>query len=81
MSGLFMQPSVAAGPYGVREIGSKIGKPGSYALRDSLVFPDPVLSTVCPYPVPCVLLPTPPGSFFAFASLLSPPAQAAARTR
>ena len=49
MSGLLMQPSVAAGPYGVREIGSKSA---SRAHRPSVIhwFSDPVLSTVCPLP-------------------------------
>ena len=44
-------------------------------------FSIPALLTVCPSSVPCVLLLTFPGSFLVFASLLSPSAQAAVRTR
>jgi len=41
MSGLLMQPLLAAGPYGVREIRIQIGAAGSMALRSLLVFPIP----------------------------------------
>ena len=63
MSGLLVQP-MAAGPYGVREIGSKSGK---RARRPSAVywFFRPRLADCLPLPRSCVLLPTSLGGFFA----------------
>ena len=57
MSGLLMQPSLAAGPYGVREIGSKSGmrarRPSaiSWFFRPRLVdrLPLPVPASCCPH--------------------------------
>ena len=80
MSGLLMQPLLAAGPYGVREIRSKSGM---RARRPSAIswFFRPRLVDRLPLPVPYVLLPTCPGSFSALASLLSLAGQAAVRSR
>ena len=65
-----MQPLLAAGPYGVREIGSKSGKRAP-SPPPFTGFSDPVLSTVCPYPVSCV--PVPDGFFaFRFSPLAAP---------
>ena len=65
MSGLLMQPSLAAGPYGVRKIGSKSGM---RARRPSAIswFFRSRLADRLPLPVLASLLPTSPGSFFAF---------------
>ena len=54
MSGLLMQPSLAAGPYGVRKIGSKSGM---RARRPSAIswFFRSRLADRLPLPVPCVL--------------------------
>ena len=65
MSGLLMQPLLAAGPYGVREIRSKSGM---RARRPSAIswFFRSRLADRLPLPVLASLLPTSPGSFFAF---------------
>ena len=65
MSGLLMQPSLAAGPYGVREIGSKSESRARWPSGASW-FVRPRLVDRLPLPVPtsCPHLPT--------ASLLSP---------
>ncbi len=80
MSGLLMQPSSAAGPYGVREIGSKSGM---RARRPSAIFWffRPRLVDRLPLPVPASCCPHLPAASLLVASLLSPAAQAAARTR
>ena len=79
MSGLLMRPLLAAGLYGVREIGSKSE---TRALRPSTGywFSDPVMLTVCPYPFLASCGPHLPATPLLWL-LLSPPAQAAARTR
>ena len=78
MSGLLMRHLLAAGPYGVREIGSKSAW---RALRPSECywFFRPRLADCLPIPRSFVLLPTSPGSysFFLIPSFLAP-AQAAA---
>ena len=67
MSGLLMRPLLAAGPYGVREIGSKSDKRAHWPSATYWFFRS-VLSTVCPYSVPASCSPPSPGSV----SLLSP---------
>ncbi len=85
MSGLLMQPLLAAGPYGVREIRSKSGmrarRPSAISSCRFFPYVRPRLVDRLPLPVPYVLLPTCPGSFSALASLLSLAGQAAVRSR
>ena len=68
MSGLLMRPLLAAGPYGVREIGSKSDK---RARRPSAIywFFRSCLVDRLPLPVPASCCPHLPDSFFAFRSL------------
>ena len=82
MSGLLMRLLLAAGPYGVREIGSKSLKRAQCPSAGRWFFRPRLLDRL-PLLVPYVLLPTSPGAFSAFfASLLSlASAQAAARLR
>ena len=80
MSGLLMQPLLAAGPYGVREIRSKSGMRARRPSAISWFFRSRLVDRL-PLPVPYVLLPTCPGSFSALASLLSLAGQAAVRSR
>ncbi len=80
MSGLSMQRCSAAGPYGVR--GSDPNRlSGLRGPSAHTGFSDPVLSTVCPYPFLRPAAHTSPTASLLFASLLSPPSQAAERTR
>ena len=81
MSGLLMQPLLAAGPYGVRKIGSKSDKRAPRPSATYWFFRSRLVDRL---PLPRFLRPAAhisPTASLPFASLLSPPGQAAARTR
>ena len=65
MSGLLMRPLLAAGPYGVREIGSKSGKRTRKPSAIYWFFRSRLVDRL-PLPVPASCCPHLPDSFFAF---------------